>query len=47
MNMREHLIAHLRREEGEVLHVYKDHLGYLTIGVGRLIDKRKGGCISP
>lgn len=22
---------------------YKDHLGYLTIGVGRLIDARKGG----
>jgi lysozyme len=47
MNLREHLIAHLRREEGEVLSVYKDHLGYLTIGVGRLIDKRKGGGISP
>jgi lysozyme len=47
MNLREHLIAHLRREEGEVLSAYKDHLGYLTIGVGRLIDKRKGGGISP
>src|SRR5690606_761789 len=36
----------LRGDEGEVLHAYTDHLGYLTIGVGRLIDKRKGGGIS-
>lgn len=36
----------LRIDEGEVLHAYKDHLGYLTIGVGRLIDKRKGGGIT-
>ncbi len=33
----------LRREEGEVLYAYQDHLGYRTIGVGILIDKRKGG----
>lgn len=36
----------LRRDEGEVLHEYKDHLGYSTIGVGRLIDKRRGGGIT-
>lgn len=36
----------LTRHEGEVLHAYQDHLGYLTIGIGRLIDKRKGGGIS-
>lgn len=36
----------LRRDEGEKLYAYSDHLGYLTIGVGRLIDKRKGGGIS-
>ena len=36
----------LRRDEGEVLSVYNDHLGYATIGVGRLIDKRKGGGIT-
>lgn len=36
----------LKREEGCVLHAYPDHLGYMTIGVGRLIDKRKGGGIS-
>jgi lysozyme len=40
------LIAALRRDEGEVLHVYPDSLGWLTIGVGRLVDKRKGGGIS-
>ncbi len=33
-------------DEGEVLHAYPDHLGYLTIGVGRLIDERKGGGIT-
>jgi lysozyme len=36
----------LRIDEGEVLHAYQDHLGFWTIGVGRLIDKRKGGGIS-
>ena len=36
----------LRGEEGEVLNEYKDHLGYSTIGVGRLIDARKGGGIT-
>lgn len=41
------LTKQLREEEGEVLHAYEDHLGYLTIGVGRLIDKRKGGGITP
>lgn len=40
------LIDQLRRDEGEVLHAYPDHLGYLTIGVGVLIDKRKGGGIT-
>jgi len=36
----------LLKHEGCVLHAYEDHLGYLTIGVGRLIDKRRGGGIS-
>lgn len=36
----------LRGDEDEVLHAYQDHLGYWTLGVGRLIDKRKGGGIS-
>ena len=29
--------------EGMVLHEYKDHLGYSTIGVGRLIEEGMGG----
>ena len=41
------LTEQLRRDEGEVLTVYSDSLGYATIGVGRLIDKRKGGGITP
>lgn len=32
--------------EGCKTSAYKDHLGYLTIGVGRLIDARKGGGLS-
>lgn len=44
--MRENIIRSLRGEEGEVLHEYKDHLGYSTIGIGRLIDERKGGGIT-
>ncbi len=40
------LETQLRRDEGEVLQAYQDHLGYWTIGVGRLIDKRKGGGIT-
>jgi len=36
----------LLRHEGVVLHGYEDHLGYLTIGVGRLIDERRGGGLS-
>ena len=36
----------LIRDEGEVLHAYQDSLGYWTIGIGRLIDRRKGGGIS-
>lgn len=33
----------LIRDEGFVPHAYQDSLGFWTIGVGRLIDKRKGG----
>lgn len=40
------LESQLRLDESEVLHAYQDHLGYWTIGVGRLIDRRKGGGIS-
>ncbi|MBN8843244.1 MAG: hypothetical protein J0H88_08345 [Sphingomonadales bacterium] len=38
--------AHLRIEEGDKARAYKDHLGYWTIGIGRLIDPRKGGRIT-
>ena len=40
------LITQLRREEGVSRHAYQDHLGFWTIGVGRLIDARKGGGLS-
>lgn len=33
----------IERHEGRVHHAYEDSLGYLTIGVGHLIDRRKGG----
>jgi len=36
----------LIRDEGLVLHAYEDSLGYQTIGVGRLIDRRRGGGIT-
>jgi lysozyme len=41
-DLREQLIRH----EGVILHAYPDHLGFWTIGIGRLIDKRKGGHIT-
>lgn len=43
---KERLKSELIHDEGLVLHEYKDHLGYSTIGVGRLIDERKGGGIT-
>lgn len=36
----------IMRHEGEVPHAYQDHLGFWTIGVGRLIDERRGGGLS-
>lgn len=45
--MKAELTKQLRRDEGEVLSAYQDHLGFWTLGVGRLIDKRKGGGITP
>lgn len=35
--------AQLRYDEGVRKTAYKDHLGYLTIGVGRLIDASRAG----
>lgn len=42
MTLRERIMA----DEGFVGHAYQDHLGYWTIGWGRLIDARRGGGIS-
>lgn len=38
--------AQLTRDEGCKSYAYQDSLGYWTIGVGRLIDKRRGGGLS-
>lgn len=35
----------LEDHEGRVNHAYQDSLGYWTIGVGHLIDKRRGGSL--
>ena len=40
------IIDRLVEDEGEVLHAYQDHKDLWTIGVGRMIDERKGGGIS-
>ena len=42
------IFEQLNRDEGEVKSggkhvVYEDHLSYLTIGIGRLVDRRRGG----
>lgn len=41
--MIDQLSAQLRRDEDERATAYQDHLGFWTIGVGRLIDARKKG----
>lgn len=43
MNLNDRMVALLSLHEGRVPHAYQDSLGYWTIGVGHLIDKRKGG----
>lgn len=40
------MVKQMREEEGVVPYAYQDSLGYWTIGVGHLIDKRKGGKLS-
>jgi lysozyme len=40
------LVQLLIENEGFKSSAYKDSLGYLTIGIGRLIDARKGGGIT-
>ena len=46
MKLTELLTSHLASEEGFRPYCYRDSLGYFTIGIGRLIDQRKGGGIS-
>lgn len=43
----EKLAQELRRDEGVRYAAYKDSLGYWTVGVGHLIDPRKGGDPAP
>lgn len=43
MTILDRIRADLEDEEGRVRHAYVDSEGYLTIGVGILIDERKGG----
>ena len=40
------LAQQIEREEGRSGSAYADSLGFWTIGVGRLIDARKGGILS-
>jgi lysozyme len=42
----DNLFDQLIRDENEVLHAYQDSEGWWTIGIGRLIDSRKGGGIT-
>lgn len=44
--MRQKLRVQLIRHEGFVPHAYEDSLKVLTIGIGRMIDKRRGGGIT-
>jgi len=40
------LINHFKQEEGYVHRAYKDHLGYWTIGIGKLLSKDTGANLS-
>lgn len=40
------IVSDLKRDEGEVSSAYYDSEGFLTIGCGRLIDKKLGGGLS-
>lgn len=47
MEWQNELADQLKRHEGWRPYAYQDHLGYWTIGYGRLIDKERGGRITP
>lgn len=45
------MVAELKADEGQVKRngkhvVYKDHLGFDTLAIGRLVDRRRGGGLS-
>jgi len=40
------VVQQLKKDEGFRGHVYQDHLGWWTIGYGRLVDQRRGGSVS-
>lgn len=44
--MLDDLKADLIRDESFVSHAYQDSEGYWTIGIGRLVDKRRGGGVT-
>lgn len=46
MSWQDDLKKQVERHEGRVRHAYQDHLGFWTIGIGRLIDKERGGGLS-
>jgi lysozyme len=43
MIQKSELVRQLKGDEGIKPHVYNDHLGFATIGIGRLVDSRKTG----
>ncbi len=43
LNLSKQITVH----EGQMSYAYQDSLGYWTIGIGRMIDKRKGGMLYP
>jgi lysozyme len=46
MSLQNKMAEQLELDERRVKHAYQDSLGFWTIGIGRLIDKRKGGGLS-
>lgn len=47
MILRPRLMERIKEHEGFVPYAYQDHMGFWTLGYGRLIDERRGGGISP
>lgn len=43
MSLKAELTKQLKLDEGQKAHAYQDHLGFWTIGIGRLVDARKPG----